>query len=231
MPRIIVGLGNPGPEYEGTRHNVGFAVVDALARRLRTAGWRRGFRSLWTEGAWRGQPVLLLKPQTYMNLSGEAVEQACRALRAEPAEVLVVYDDLDLPPGHLRLRPGGRAGGHRGVASIIEALGRDDFPRLRVGIGRPPAGVDAAEYVLAPFTAEEQALMAAAVQRAAEAVLAVLSTGLDRAMSRYNGPTPWPPATPGDGAESAGRRGSDAHRGDGPGPGDPAVDGGGGRTT
>lgn len=210
MPRIIVGLGNPGPEYEGTRHNVGFAVVDALARRLRTAGWRRGFASLWAEGSWRGQPVALLKPQTYMNASGEAVQQACRAWRVPPAEVLVVYDDLDLPPGHLRLRPRGSAGGHRGVASIIAALGGEDFPRLRIGIGRPPAGVDAAEYVLAPFDPAEQPLMEAAVQRAAEAVLAVLATGLQLAMSRYNGPTPWPPGQEGgrgDGGSAAGGSG------------------------
>ncbi|QBS37147.1 aminoacyl-tRNA hydrolase [Thermaerobacter sp. FW80] len=194
MPRIVVGLGNPGPEYEGTRHNVGFAVVDALARRLRAADWRRGFASLWVEASWRDEPVVLLKPQTYMNRSGEAVRQVVGAWRVAPGDLLVVYDDMDLPLGHLRLRPRGSAGGHRGVASIIAALGRDDFPRLRVGIGRPPRGVDAADYVLAPFAPMERPLVEAAVRRAVEAILAVLAAGLERAMSRYNGPTPWPSA-------------------------------------
>ena len=190
MPHVMIGLGNPGPEYEGTRHNVGFAVVDALARRLRTADWRRGFASLWTEAHWRGERLALLKPQTYMNASGEAVEQVVRAWRLSPSQLLVIYDDMDLPPGHLRLRPRGSSGGHRGMESIIAHLGTQDFPRLRIGIGRPPAGVDPADYVLAPFTAAEKAVIDRAVERAAEAVLAVVATGLTLAMSRYNGPPP-----------------------------------------
>ncbi|HEY8393738.1 MAG TPA: aminoacyl-tRNA hydrolase [Thermaerobacter sp.] len=190
MPHLIVGLGNPGPEYEATRHNVGFMVVDALARRIRSADWRRGFASFWLEAEWRGDRLTLLKPQTYMNRSGEAVAQAARALRFRPDQLLVVYDDLDLPLGHLRLRRRGGAGGHRGMLSIIEHLGTEDFPRLRIGIGRPPAGVDPADYVLGAFTDAEWPVLERAIDRAVEACLAAVAAGIDLAMSRYNGPPP-----------------------------------------
>ncbi|MFS8639461.1 MAG: aminoacyl-tRNA hydrolase [Symbiobacteriaceae bacterium] len=200
MPYLIVGLGNPGPQYDQTRHNVGFMVVDALARRIRVADWRRGFASLWLEADWRGERLTLLKPQTYMNRSGEAVAQAVRALRMQPGQLLVIYDDLDLPLGHLRLRPRGGSGGHRGMLSVIEHLGTEDFPRLRIGIGRPPAGVDPADYVLAPFADAERSVVERAVQRAVEACLAVVAAGLQLAMSRYNGP---PPGDPADGAGPA----------------------------
>lgn len=182
-----VGLGNPGPEYASTRHNAGFMVVDRLARTLGLA-WRRApYPGLEARGAVGGERLVLLKPMTYMNLSGGAVAAAARRHGAGPAEICVVHDDLDLPPGALRIRAGGGAGGHRGVLSIIEALGSRDFLRVRVGIGRPLPGQDAARYVLSPFPATEWEAVAPAVERAAEAVLTVLREGPERAMNRFNG--------------------------------------------
>lgn len=184
--RVVAGLGNPGPRYEGTRHNVGRAVVDRLAARL-GARWRRRGLAEVAEARVVGLFVVLVKPLTYMNASGEAVAAVARRYRVAPQEVLLVYDDLDLPVGRLRLRRGGSAGGHRGVLSVLAALGTQEVGRLRVGIGRPPAGVDPADYVLAPFGEEEVSLVAEAVERAADAVVTVLHEGYEAAMNRYNG--------------------------------------------
>lgn len=185
---LVVGLGNPGPEYASTRHNVGFMVVDRLARDL-SLSWRQApYPGLEARGGVDGRRLVLLKPMTFMNLSGGAVAAAARRHGAGPAEICVVYDDLDLPPGALRIRGGGGgAGGHRGVLSIIEALGSRDFLRVRVGIGRPLPGRDAARHVLSPFPEREWEAVAPAVERAAEAVLAVLREGPERAMNRFNG--------------------------------------------
>lgn len=182
-------MGNPGPRYESTRHNLGFWVVDRLAREFGIR-WRRFANSLVAGGSLDGRPVLLAKPQTYMNLSGEAVEPLVRYHRVALADLLVVYDDLDLPEGALRIRAGGSAGGHKGMLSIITHLGRQDFPRMRIGIGRPPERVTAAEYVLAPLRDEELPLYEAAVQRAAEAARAWVSEGTAAAMNKYNRATP-----------------------------------------
>ncbi len=183
---LIVGLGNPGGRYAGTRHNVGWAVVDVLARRLRSRWRRAGFPAEVAEGELGGRRVVLVKPLTYMNRSGEAVAAALRRYGAEGG-VILVHDDLDLPPGRVRVRPGGGAGGHRGVLSVQAALGTEEVGRVRVGIGRPPAGVDPADYVLAPFAPEEEAAVGEAVERAAAAVETLLRDGYEVAMNRFNG--------------------------------------------
>ncbi|MDI6907263.1 MAG: aminoacyl-tRNA hydrolase [Thermoanaerobacterales bacterium] len=183
MIGLVVGLGNPGGAYVRTRHNVGFMVIDQLARMLRVSVSRRQGEALTGEAAVRGRRVLLAKPQTYMNLSGNAVGALSRRLRLLPEEILVVSDDMDLPFGRLRLRPGGGAGGHRGLVSIIEALGTDRFPRLRVGIGR---GEEAVGHVLGGFTPAEDAVLDRVLETAARAVLTVCADGLDRAMNLFN---------------------------------------------
>lgn len=184
--KLIIGLGNPGRRYRATRHNVGWEAVDRLARRLGVAvdteeGW-----ALVGTGTVGRTRVLLAKPLTYVNVSGTAVQDLRRRHRAKPPDVFLVVDDLDLPLGRLRLRPGGSHGGHNGLRSVVEALGSEAFPRMRIGIGRPPAGIDPAEFVLTPFSAEERQIMDAALDRAAEAIETALREGLPEAMNRFN---------------------------------------------
>jgi len=184
--RLIVGLGNPGQEYLASRHNVGFRVVEELARR-----WHLDFRlprnqSRLASGDVAGLRVAVLEPLTYMNLSGNCVARAVRQLGLTPEHVMVIHDDVDLPFGRLRLRSGGSAGGHRGVQSIIDLLGASDFARLRVGIGRPSDG-DIREYVLSPFTQEEERNLDAVLGRAVSAIECYLTDGIEVAMNRYNG--------------------------------------------
>jgi PTH1 family peptidyl-tRNA hydrolase len=185
---LVVGLGNPGPEYRLTRHNAGFLVVDRLAAR-HAGRWRRGLFANAEVARLNvgGRTVAACKPLTYMNLSGRAVGPLCRREGLGPGDVLLVYDDMDLPLGRLRVRPDGRAGGHRGVASVLQALGTEAVPRVRVGIGRPPDGVDAAQYVLAPVPPAERALWSEAVEGAVDAVEAVILGGLEAAMEKWNG--------------------------------------------
>jgi len=186
---LIVGLGNPGDEYAGHRHNAGFRVVDALAQAHGLTFARdKGAHARLARGRIGDSLVLLAKPQTFMNLSGRAVGRLARRYEIPPECLLVVYDDLDLPLGRLRLRAEGGSGGHKGMRSIIDHLGRQDFPRLRVGIDRPPARVDPADYVLQPFTAGERALFAGVVARAVAAVECWLEAGIEAAMERYNQP-------------------------------------------
>jgi PTH1 family peptidyl-tRNA hydrolase len=183
----VVGLGNPGPQYARTRHNAGFGVLDVLARR-HGARWTRpcGVRGEMARCR-LGTEALLLRPWTFMNASGDAVVVALRRLRLAAADVVLVYDDMDLPPGRLRIRPGGGSGGHRGVASVVAALGTEAFPRVRVGIGRPPEGADAADYVLSPLPPGEAAAWEAALARAADAVEFLCARGVEAAMQRFNG--------------------------------------------
>lgn len=183
--KLIVGLGNPGREYEQSRHNVGFWVVDALARRWSVAVSRRRHEALCGSGVWEQERVALLKPQTYMNRSGQSVAAALGFYQASAGDLLVVVDDMALPLGQLRLRGQGLSGGHHGLADIIERLGREDFSRLRVGIGAAAPGT-AVAYVLGRFTREEEAVMTEAVERAAEAAQCWLEKGLEAAMNRYN---------------------------------------------
>jgi len=178
MLRLIVGLGNPGREYEKTRHNVGWWVLDRVAERLGVEISREKFNALYGELRLPEGKAVLLKPLTYMNRSGEAVGQFARFFKVEPQEILVIYDDLDLPLGTLRLRLKGSSGGHRGVESIIQALGTKDFPRLRVGIGRPERKEEVVNYVLSPFKGEELPLVKEAVERAAECVIQALEGGI-----------------------------------------------------
>ncbi len=189
---MIVGLGNPGPEYARSRHNVGFQVVDLLAERHRLVFDRYQKRARLALG--RVEPaggaalkVVLAKPLTYMNASGEAVGQLAAFYKIAPADILVVFDDLDLPLGKLRLRPDGGSGGQKGLESIIKALGTEGFPRLRVGIGRPPGQMDPAEYVLQPFSTDQEKEMAFVRPRAAEAIECWLAQGIEAAMNQFNG--------------------------------------------
>ena len=188
---LIVGLGNPGPEYAGTRHNAGFMVIDRLL-----AGFPAGrfeerhtaSSSVWA-GKFRGRALLLQKPLTFMNLSGEAVALLARRSGIQPESILVISDDLDLPVGRLRLRNGGADGGHNGLKSIIAELGSSSFRRLRIGIGRPKPG-ETVDYVLSKFEGEEERRFEASLEAAADAVRAVLAGGMTRAMNRFNAWTP-----------------------------------------
>lgn len=187
--KLIVGMGNPGRRYRGTRHNVGWEVLECLARRHDVTidddtGWAEVGRG--TIGPHR---VVLARPVTYVNASGMAVQDLKRRHRVQVEDIFLIVDDLDLPLGRMRLRPKGSAGGHNGLRSVIEALGSAEFPRLRIGIGRPPAGVDAADHVLTRFTDEERQGLEAAVVRAAEALEVAITEGLDVAMNRFNAQT------------------------------------------
>jgi PTH1 family peptidyl-tRNA hydrolase len=190
--KLIVGLGNPGRQYAAHRHNIGFQCVDLLARRHAIAVDRPQSGAFtgqgWPACAGERRKVLLVKPQTYMNLSGRAVGQLLRFYRVEPADLLVIHDDLDLDPGRIRLRPGGSSGGQNGVKSIIEHLGTQEFGRLRVGVGRPPGRMDPAAYVLQPFSAAEEEEMGVVRERAADAAEAWLFEGMTAAMNRFNAP-------------------------------------------
>ncbi len=178
---LVVGLGNPGPKYAGTRHNLGFEVVDELSRR-----WNAPF-SAWGKSLLAKAPqAILLKPMTFMNLSGEAVQDAEHFFKCGADHTLVVSDDLDLPPGVLRLRPTGGAGGHNGMKSIIQHLGGEGFPRVRIGIGRDPHGGPSDRHVLAKIGKSEIPLYTEAVKLSADAVEAVLTVGMDKAMNVYN---------------------------------------------
>jgi PTH1 family peptidyl-tRNA hydrolase len=184
--RIVVGLGNPGRKYARTRHNVGFWCVERLAKDGSIAFSQRRQRAVIGEGVLEGVRVALAKPRTFVNNSGEAIRYLLARYRASPAELLVVYDEMDLAPGHLRLRHRGSAGGHNGMRSIIESIGVQDFARLRVGIGRPPVGVDEVTHVLGTMAAEERDQADKAVERAAQAIRCALAEGIDVAMNRFN---------------------------------------------
>lgn len=183
---LIVGLGNPGRKYRRNRHNAGFHVVDRLAavHDLRFDVWRN--RALLAQGTIQGIKATLVKPQTYMNLSGEAVGSVARFFKVPPERVLVVFDDLDLPLGTLRLRLKGGAGGHRGMANIIAHLKTRDFPRLRIGIGRPPGQMSPEAYVLQDFRDGEKPIMEQIYQQAVEAIGVALSEGIEIAMNQFN---------------------------------------------
>ena len=184
---LIVGLGNPGDKYENTRHNVGFLTVDELAERARVPVQRLKHRALTNTVELGDARVLLMKPVTYMNLSGEAVGEAARFYKIPADHVLVISDDVSLPIGKLRIRKGGSAGGHNGLKSIIQHLGTDQFPRVRVGVGQKPhPDYDLADWVLGKFQGEDKKVMDEAVKRAADAVECILKEGADRAMNRFN---------------------------------------------
>lgn len=185
---ILVCLGNPGDQYENTRHNVGFLTADALGERLNKPIQRLKFKALTNTVEYGGAKVLVMKPTTYMNLSGEAVREACQFYKLPPERVLVVCDDVSLPVGKLRLRRNGSAGGHNGLRSIIGQLHSDQFPRLKIGVGQKPhPDYDLADWVLGKFPREDRKTVDAAVERALDAIECVFSKGIDKAMSQYNG--------------------------------------------
>jgi len=184
--KLIVGLGNPGREYERTRHNIGFFVVQHLAQEAGVTLRRRVCDSLVGELTLNNERIALAKPQTYMNRSGVAVTALLKEFRSSTDDLVVVYDELDLPFGRIRIRPNGSAAGHRGVLSVRESLAGAPFYRVRVGIGRPPAGIDPADFVLEDFSAEESVKLDEVVSRAAKASITVLQEGAHRAMELYN---------------------------------------------
>jgi peptidyl-tRNA hydrolase, PTH1 family len=184
---LIVGLGNPGSKYENTRHNVGFWTVEELARRWNLNFGRTERKAQVADGMIREKRVLLAKPQTFMNLSGEAVRALVDFYRIERTQIIVAHDDLDLPLGTLRLRMGGGHGGQNGIRSIIQHLGGQDFNRARLGIGRPPGRMEPSAYVLKPFMSDDAILARQLVDRAANAIEAWLTDGIELAMTRYNG--------------------------------------------
>ncbi|MTV48463.1 aminoacyl-tRNA hydrolase [Heliobacillus mobilis] len=185
--KAIVGLGNPGRDYEKTRHNIGFMVVDQLAERWGHDGFKAKFQGSFSEVRLGGQKVFLLKPQTYMNLSGQAASAMAAFYKLAPEDILVVYDDLDLPPGKLRGRTKGSSGGHNGIKSLIACLGSENFPRLKLGIGRPASRQPSASYVLESFRAEELADIQKAIDLACDAVELWLERGMIEVMNRFNG--------------------------------------------
>jgi len=183
---LIVGLGNPLKKYKGSRHNLGFAVVEKLAIALQSESPSQKHHSLFTVSSYKGNKVLLAQPLTYMNRSGLAVSELLRYYRVSPEDLLVIYDDLDLPPGVIRLKGRGGSAGHRGIQSIINSLDRSDFPRLRIGIGKPPPFMETPDYVLQPITGPDKELIENALDRAVDAALAFVSEGLEAAMNLYN---------------------------------------------
>jgi PTH1 family peptidyl-tRNA hydrolase len=183
---LVIGLGNPGRRYAQTRHNVGFQIVTRLAEKHRLSFSRMQNEALVATGRIGDVRVVLAKPQTWMNESGGAVGPLARFYKVELPRLLVVYDDLDIPAGTMRLRSEGGSGGHKGMRSIIERLGTQDFPRLRVGIGRPPGRMDPVDYVLLPFARDEESLMDVTRERAVEAIECFLAEGITAAMNQFN---------------------------------------------
>ena len=184
---LIVFLGNPGPRYEMTRHNAGFMAADAMAKEKNLSINKARFKALTATCEIGGESVLLMKPQTFMNLSGEAVSQAARFYKIPPEHVIVVSDEISLPIGKLRIRTKGSAGGHNGLKDIIAKLGTDAFPRIRIGVDAPPhPDYDMADWVLSTFKNQDAEDMLAAAARAAEAVQCYITQGADRAMNRFN---------------------------------------------
>ena len=186
--KLIIGLGNPGKEYENTRHNVGFEVIDAIADKYNIAVTERKHRAFCGKGLVAGQKVILVKPQTYMNLSGESVRSVLDFYKVdEESELIVIYDDVSLGVGQLRIRKKGSAGGHNGIKNIILHTGGQKFPRVRVGVGEKPADYDLADYVLGHFSKEDQKLMDEAFKEAADAAVTIMTEGIDSAMNKFNG--------------------------------------------
>lgn len=184
---IIAGLGNPGKEYEGSRHNVGFMTLDALADRYQIDIREKAHKALIGKGMIEGNKVILVKPQTYMNLSGESIRSVMDYYKTEPSEFIVIYDDISLEPGQIRIRKKGSAGGHNGIKNIIAHLGTQEFPRIRIGVGEKPPRMDLADYVLSRFPKEEKEEMEQAFRDGAAAAVSMMNEGIDTAMNRFNG--------------------------------------------
>lgn len=185
---LIVGLGNPGREYEKTRHNAGFRALDILAEKLGCKVDKAKFQGLYGQINYKGKKLLLLKPQTFMNLSGRSVLQLSAFFHVPPQNIIVLFDDISLIPGNLRIRKDGSAGGHNGIKSIIAELGSQDFPRVKIGVGaKPHPDFDLADWVLLAFSAQEEKALVPALERAADAALAIVELGVPEASNRYGG--------------------------------------------
>ena len=188
---LIVGLGNPGKDYERTRHNCGFRAVDVLAEQLGCKIDKLKFQGLYCQTNYAGSKLFLLKPQTYMNLSGRSVLQLSAYFNIPPQRIIVLFDDISLPPGRLRIRGDGSAGGHNGIKSIIQEVGSQDFPRVKIGVGaKPNPEYDLADWVLSSFSAQEEKALAVSLKNAAAAALAVIDHGVSEAANRFNGSHP-----------------------------------------
>lgn len=188
---LVVGLGNPGKDYAHTRHNAGFRALDVLAQRLGCKIDKSKFQGLYGQTAFRGEKLYLLKPLTYMNLSGQSVLQLSAYFHIPPERIIVLFDDISLPPGRLRIRGDGSAGGHNGIKSIIAQLGSQDFPRVKIGVGaKPEADRDLADWVLSPFSAQEEKALSFSLEKAADAALAIIEKGVPTAANLYNGSKP-----------------------------------------
>ncbi|MCL4268928.1 MAG: aminoacyl-tRNA hydrolase [Anaerolineales bacterium] len=186
-PYLIIGLGNPGREYKDTRHNFGFMLIDLLAERLGARGMKVQSKAIVISAIYEEHRLILAKPQTYMNLSGQSVQGLLHFYKIPHDNLLIAHDDLDLPYGTIRIRPTGGPGGQRGMANTIELLGTKDFPRLRLGIGRPPGRMDAKDYVLQNFSKDELKLLPELLSRASDAALEFVRNGLNAAMNKFNG--------------------------------------------
>ena len=188
---LIVGLGNPGKDYERTRHNCGFRALDIIAGKLGCKVDRLKFQGLYCQTVYGGKKIFLLKPQTYMNLSGRSVLQLSSYFNIPPQRIIVLFDDISLAPGRLRIRADGSAGGHNGIKSIIQELGSQEFPRVKIGVGaKPHPDYDLADWVLSTFSAQEEKALAVALENAANAALAVIDDGVPEAANRFNGSHP-----------------------------------------
>ena len=184
---IIVGLGNPGSQYAHTRHNVGFDTIDVLADKMNISVLENKHKALIGKGYLNGEKVILAKPVTFMNLSGESVRPLVDYYKVDPADqLIVIYDDISLEPGQIRIRKKGSAGGHNGIKNIIAQLGQDTFWRIKLGVGEKPKGYDLADYVLGHFSKEDQTVMQDAFKRASEAVDVMMESGIDAAMNQFN---------------------------------------------
>lgn len=184
---LLIGLGNPGREYRDNRHNVGFMFIDRLIVRLNARGLKVQSKAIVTTATYQDRKLILAKPQTYMNLSGQSAQGLLNFYKIPKENMLIAHDDLDIPFGTIRIRPSGGPGGQKGMASTIEQLGTKEFPRLRIGIGRPPGRMDPAAYVLQDFSREEMKVLSEIVDRAADAALTFVVEGLNKAMNKYNG--------------------------------------------
>ncbi len=188
---LIVGLGNPGREYERSRHNCGFRALDLLAQDLGCKADKLKFQGLYCQTNYQGKKLFLLKPQTFMNLSGRSVLQLSAYFNIPPQRIIVLFDDISLPPGRLRIRADGSAGGHNGIKSIIQEVGSQDFPRVKIGVGaKPSPEYDLADWVLSSFSANEEKDLSVALKNAAQAALAIIDHGVPEAANRFNGSKP-----------------------------------------
>ncbi|MGL4362852.1 MAG: aminoacyl-tRNA hydrolase [Cellulosilyticaceae bacterium] len=185
--KLIIGLGNPGMQYNLTRHNIGFEVLDYIANYNNIDITKNKFKSLIGEGVIKGEKVVLMKPQTYMNLSGEAMSACCNWYKIKPSDILIVYDDVTLEVGQLRIRKTGSAGGHNGIKSIIQHLGGDTFNRIKVGVGEKPNGWQLADYVLGKFSEEDIQSLKERLEDINDAVTMIVEQDVDKAMNKYNG--------------------------------------------